>query len=135
VSARSPPFPPIYPPFAQGVRILTVFIYLSNVTKGGETAFFTEPGLEVTPQAGRAVMWSQVLDAEPHVKDPRTEHEARPVLQGTKLAANFWIHQVRRFRLWAPLADHRRGGGPERREIFFSVPPAGRRTPAFAADD
>jgi len=77
----------------QGVRILTVFIYLSNVSKGGETAFFTEPGLEVTPQAGRAVMWSQVLDAEPHVKDPRTEHEARPVLEGTKLAANFWIHQ------------------------------------------
>uniref|UniRef100_A0A7S3TYV7 Fe2OG dioxygenase domain-containing protein n=1 Tax=Strombidinopsis acuminata TaxID=141414 RepID=A0A7S3TYV7_9SPIT len=77
----------------QGVRILTVFIYLSNVTKGGETAFFTEPGLSVTPKAGRAVMWSQVLDQDPHTKDPRTEHEARPVLEGTKLAANFWIHQ------------------------------------------
>ena len=36
---------------------------------------------------------SQVLDDSPHQKDPRTEHEARPVIEGIKLAANFWIHQ------------------------------------------
>lgn len=77
----------------QGVRILTLFIYLTNVTSGGHTKFFTDPPLSVRPRAGRAVLWPSVLDEYPHKKDPRTEHEAQAVLEGTKLAANFWIHQ------------------------------------------
>lgn len=77
----------------QGVRILTLFIYLSNVTAGGHTKFFTDPPLSVRPQAGRAVLWASVREEDPHRKDERTDHEAQPVLDGVKLAANYWIHQ------------------------------------------
>lgn len=78
----------------QGPRIFTLFIYLSNVTEGGETTFYSQPGgISVQPRAGRAVLWAQTLEDRPNVKDPRTEHEAKPVFAGTKLAANFWIHQ------------------------------------------
>jgi len=61
----------------QGVRILTLFIYLSNVTQGGETAFFTEPGLSVQPKAGRAVLWSQVKRSTEHTHT-HTDREQHP---------------------------------------------------------
>ena len=70
----------------QGVRVLTLLIYLTNVTRGGHTKFFTNPAHVVQPRAGRAVLWPSVLDEDPHRQDPRTEHEAQPVLEGTKLA-------------------------------------------------
>jgi prolyl 4-hydroxylase len=49
----------------QGVRILTVFLYLNDVEDGGGTNF---PGLDITVESkrGRALIWPSVLDEDPH---------------------------------------------------------------------
>jgi prolyl 4-hydroxylase len=75
-----------------GVRLLTVFLYLNDVEEGGGTDF---PGLGITvqPKRGRALIWPSVLDEAPDEKDPRTEHQALPVIKGIKYGANAWIHQ------------------------------------------
>ena len=74
-----------------GVRILTLFIYLNDVEEGGGTRF---PLLDITvqPKKGNAVLWPSVKDQYPEDKDPRTDHEALPVLKGLKYGANAWIH-------------------------------------------
>ena len=76
----------------QGVRMLTVYMYLNDVPAGGGTRF---PALHltVTPKRGRVVIWPSVLNRDTSVKEERTEHEALPVEQGTKYGANAWIHQ------------------------------------------
>lgn len=75
----------------QGVRVLTAFLYLNTVLKGGETVF--DAGVTVVPKQGRMVLWPSVLNAHPDRHDPRLMHEAKPVLQGEKFAANVWVHQ------------------------------------------
>ena len=72
---------------AQGVRILTVFLYLSDVEEGGGTHFNIQ-NITVKPKMGRAVIWPSVLDRDPNKKDFRTDHEALPVIKGVKYAAN-----------------------------------------------
>jgi len=74
-----------------GARILTFFLYLSDVDEGGETAF---PGLNIaiTPKKGKALLWPSTFSDDPNNIDQRTVHEARPVIRGTKFAANAWIH-------------------------------------------
>lgn len=74
-----------------GHRILTFFLYLSDVEEGGETRF-SKLGLDVKPMKGRALVWPSVLDANPHMWDKRMYHEARDVISGEKRAANHWIH-------------------------------------------
>ena len=44
------------------------------------------------PKRGSAVWWPHGLEDNPWKKDDRTHHEAMPVLQGVKMAANYWIH-------------------------------------------
>jgi prolyl 4-hydroxylase len=77
---------------AQGVRILTVFLYLSDVEQGGGTNF---PSLDLTvePKRGRVLLWPSVLDEDPHEYDDRTYHQALPVIEGLKYGANAWFHQ------------------------------------------
>lgn len=90
-----------------GSRILTLFLYLNgsdgpptsdNAAKhdtelrGGGT-HFTELGLTVQPRKGRAVLWPNVVDSDPHLIDERTNHEALPVEKGIKYGANAWFHQ------------------------------------------
>jgi prolyl 4-hydroxylase len=72
---------------AQGVRILTVFLYLSDVEEGGGTHFNSQ-NITIQPKMGRAVIWPSVLDKDPNRKDFRTGHEALPVIKGVKYAAN-----------------------------------------------
>ncbi|KAL7578445.1 hypothetical protein ACA910_012835 [Epithemia clementina (nom. ined.)] len=74
-----------------GPRIMTFFLYLSDVEKGGGTNF---PNLDLTiePKKGRALLWPSVLDSDPSAKDSRMNHQALPVEAGTKFAANGWIH-------------------------------------------
>lgn len=74
-----------------GPRILTFFLYLSDVEEGGGTNF---PQLDLTIEAkrGRALLWPSVLDSEPMKKDGRMMHQALEVVAGTKFAANGWIH-------------------------------------------
>lgn len=76
---------------AAGMRIVTFFLYLSDVEMGGETAF-THLNLRVKPKRGRAVMWPNTLSDEPESMDTRTEHSAEPVQAGVKYAANSWLH-------------------------------------------
>jgi prolyl 4-hydroxylase len=74
-----------------GVRILTFFLYLSDVEAGGGTNF---PQLDMTihPKKGRALLWPSVLDSDPSKIDKRMYHQALPVEEGVKYAANGWIH-------------------------------------------
>jgi 2OG-Fe(II) oxygenase superfamily len=71
-----------------GVRVLTCFMYLSDVDEGGNTSF---PNMNITvvPKKGRAILWPSVLDEDPNAGDSRTDHEALPVVAGIK----HWIHQ------------------------------------------
>jgi len=75
----------------QGPRILTVFLYLNDVTEGGGTRF-VDLGITVQPKRGRAVLWPSVKSKNPLKKDYRTHHEALPVIEGVKYGANAWIH-------------------------------------------
>jgi prolyl 4-hydroxylase len=74
-----------------GPRILTFFLYLSDVEAGGGTNF---PNLDISimPKKGRALLWPSVLDSNPMIKDGRLLHQALPVEEGIKYAANGWIH-------------------------------------------
>jgi prolyl 4-hydroxylase len=74
-----------------GPRVLTFFMYLSEVEEGGET-WFDKLDLKVKPQTGMAILWPSVLDEDPSKIDWRTTHAALPVIKGVKLAANLWVH-------------------------------------------
>ena len=76
-----------------GPRILTFFLYLSDVDAGGGTNFPNLGPLTIMPKKGRALLWPSVRDDDPMSMDPRTRHEALDVENGTKFAANAWIHQ------------------------------------------
>jgi prolyl 4-hydroxylase len=76
----------------EGCRILTAFLYLSNVEAGGGTRF-DKLDLTVLPKAGRMLLWPSVLDESPHKMDDRTTHTALPVEDGVKYGANAWFHQ------------------------------------------
>ena len=76
---------------SSGPRILTFFLYLSDVEEGGETNF-PRLNLSVKPRKGKAVLWPSVLNEDPTKQDTRTDHGSLPVIKGTKYAANSWIH-------------------------------------------
>jgi len=85
----------------QGVRILTAYLYLNDVTSGGGTNF-DQLNITVMPKRGRALVWPSVLDEDPNKKDGRTTHQALPVGEGAKkFGANAWFH-LRDFK--SPLA-------------------------------
>eukprot|EP00339_Tiarina_fusa_P009549 CAMPEP_0117006418 /NCGR_PEP_ID=MMETSP0472-20121206/6654_1 /TAXON_ID=693140 ORGANISM="Tiarina fusus, Strain LIS" /NCGR_SAMPLE_ID=MMETSP0472 /ASSEMBLY_ACC=CAM_ASM_000603 /LENGTH=452 /DNA_ID=CAMNT_0004707879 /DNA_START=465 /DNA_END=1823 /DNA_ORIENTATION=- len=75
-----------------GPRILTFFMYLSDVEAGGGTDF-PNLGITVMPKKGRGLLWPSVYDSAPMSDDKRMQHQALPVEKGTKFAANGWIHQ------------------------------------------
>ena len=75
-----------------GVRILTFYFYLNDVEEGGGTNF-PKMDMTVQPKRGRAVLWPSVFDAHPNTKDSRSDHQALPVIKGTKYGCNAWIHQ------------------------------------------
>jgi prolyl 4-hydroxylase len=77
----------------QGVRTLTIFLYLNTVEEGGGTNFPLLNNLTVVPKQGKALIWPSTLDADPNSKDPRTDHQALPVEKGQKFGANVWVHQ------------------------------------------
>ena len=78
----------------QGVRILTVFLYLNDEgLMGGGTNFPFVQNMTVFPKGGTAVIWPSVLNDRPGVIDERTKHQALPVEKGVKYGANLWIHE------------------------------------------
>lgn len=77
----------------EGVRSLTVFLYLNDVEAGGGTNFKGSAiDLTVMPKAGKALIWPSVIDLDPDVKDGRTRHQALPVEKGIKYSVNVWVH-------------------------------------------
>lgn len=76
-----------------GVRVWTVFLYLSDVEEGGFTSF-PRLGISVKPKKGRAVIWPSTLSEDPEAMDIRTMHAAEPVVRGVKYAANLWLHSL-----------------------------------------
>ena len=78
-------------PTPPGNRIMTFFLYLSDVEEGGET-YFNSLKLAVKPKKGRALVWPSVTDEDPEFWDKRMYHEAKDVIKGKKYAANHWIH-------------------------------------------
>ena len=94
-----------------GHRILTAFMYLSDVEAGGETAFTDLPGRPaVAPRIGRMIVWPNVWQGDPSRHDGRMMHEAQRVLAGVKYGANIWVrmYPTRRRR---PV---RRGAAPKK---------------------
>jgi prolyl 4-hydroxylase len=71
-----------------GQRLATFVLYLSEVERGGGTAFPTI-GLDILPTKGSAVFF-QNTDAH-HIVDRRTLHAGSPVVRGVKTIANKWL--------------------------------------------
>lgn len=75
----------------QGVRILTVYLYLNDVEAGGGTNF-DKLNITVMPKRGRALLWPSVRNDDPNRKDGRTTHQALATEKGIKYGANAWFH-------------------------------------------
>ena len=71
--------------------MLTFFMYLNDVTSGGETNF-TKLGIAVKPKKGRVVLWPSVMLNNYSMAEDWTYHESVAVKDGIKYAANAWIH-------------------------------------------
>lgn len=86
-----------------GPRVLTFFMYLSDVEEGGETAFAgpnratmskvaeATRRLAVRPKKGKAIMWANMKEEWRHAQ-PAAAHTAMPVRRGVKWAATLWVH-------------------------------------------
>ena len=70
-----------------GNRMLTFYIFLSDVEEGGELRF-NEIEKYVTPRKGRAVLWHNILDDDFDEMQTLTFHEAMPVKRGQKFGLN-----------------------------------------------
>lgn len=78
----------------QPMRYATILFYLNEGMKGGETTFprwlNAERGdeLEVVPEIGKAVLFYSLLpDGN---MDERSQHQAKPVIDGEKWLINLW---------------------------------------------
>lgn len=73
-----------------GQRIITLIMYLNNVTAGGATVF-PEMDLSIYPKKGSALYFSY-FNTKGKV-DPLTLHAGAPVIKGEKWIATKWLRQ------------------------------------------
>lgn len=73
-----------------GQRIITIIMYLNDVTVGGAT-IFPEVNLSIYPKKGSALYFSY-FTANGQV-DPLTLHGGAPVIEGEKWIATKWLRQ------------------------------------------
>jgi prolyl 4-hydroxylase len=73
---------------AANQRVMTVLVYLNQGFAGGETVF-PDAGLTITPRAGDAVMFCNILPDG--TVDERTRHAELSVTRGKKWLATRWI--------------------------------------------
>ena len=80
----------------QGNRLVSVFAYLSDVSRGGCTAF---PLLDerFPPRRGDALLWYNL--GRDGLPDPLTLHAGEPVEQGEKWGMNIWLRERPRLRV------------------------------------
>lgn len=77
----------------QGVRLLTLYVYLNDVEPGGGETHFEHLNITVLPKRGRALVWPSVLNENPHEKDERMLHEGLPPNDGgVKYGMAAWYH-------------------------------------------
>ena len=76
----------------QGNRVATLLLYLNEPQDGGATVF-TELNKGVQPKEGRAVLFSNTIIGT-QVPDPKSMHQAQPVLAGEKWALNLWFRNA-----------------------------------------
>jgi len=76
----------------QGNRVVTLLLYCNEVADGGDTVF-VELGKAVRPKAGRVLLFSNTIIGT-QVPDPKTRHQAQPVLAGQKYAMNLWFRNI-----------------------------------------
>lgn len=114
--------------FAGCQRVATALLYMTTVSRGGETVFVRKPSFKggfddvdvdnpdhakVKPVKGKVVVWYNVHPFT-EVEDKRTWHGGAPVEEGVKVAASVYIRncsfsenrkkvqQIRAFRDWKP---------------------------------
>ena len=80
------------PKGTKGNRVVTLLLYCNEVADGGDTVF-VELNKAVRPKAGRCVLFSNTIIGT-QVPDPKTRHQAQPVLAGEKYALNLWFRNV-----------------------------------------
>ena len=106
----------------RGPRVLTFMLYLNDVRSGGSTSFM-KLGHQVTPKAGRALLWANTLSPQPLMRDGLTSHESLRTRKGVKYVATTWLHA------FAPPAEgsescvesrvrHRQGSGGDGVGLF-----------------
>ncbi len=76
-----------------GQRLVTCLVYLNDVEAGGGTRF-PKLDLEVSPKAGRMVIFHNVEDGDYSRPHPASLHGGEPVHAGEKWAMNIWFHQA-----------------------------------------
>ena len=72
-----------------GPRILTFFLFLSDVSDGGEREF-VDLDIRVQPKRGRALLWVNTLNTNPDRIDNRTAHQDLPI----ESESNQWKYGV-----------------------------------------
>ena len=76
--------------YVTGDRMSTYMMYLSDVPRGGYTAF-PRLGVAVAPVKGSAVFWHNIKRSGR--SDMTMLHSGCPVLLGSKWVANKWIRE------------------------------------------
>lgn len=75
-----------------GQRVMTCFLYLNNVKKGGATRF-NNLNINVEPKKGKVLVWSNCYNGTTKLH-PDTLHAGCPVLEGEKYAINIWFREA-----------------------------------------